>query len=85
MRVWWQKIRPYGRHVWLLPVYFYRACISPLTPPSCRYTPTCSQYMVQAVMRFGVIRGTWLGLRRIARCHPWGGCGYDPVPEEFHW
>ena len=64
----------------LLPVYFYRACISPLTPPSCRFTPTCSQYMVEAVLKYGVCEGGWLGFKRICRCHPWGGSGYDPVP-----
>jgi hypothetical protein len=68
------------RHVFLLPTYFYRACISPLTPPSCRFTPTCSAYMVEAVMKYGIFRGGWLGIKRIARCHPWGGSGYDPVP-----
>ena len=68
------------RHIALLPVYFYRYCISPLTPPSCRYTPPCSQYMVEAVMKYGILRGGWLGLKRLARCHPWGGSGYDPVP-----
>ncbi|MBP5259127.1 MAG: membrane protein insertion efficiency factor YidD [Paludibacteraceae bacterium] len=64
----------------LLPVHFYRKCISPFTPPSCRYTPTCSQYMVEAVRKYGPFKGTWLGLKRLARCHPWGGSGYDPVP-----
>ena len=64
----------------LLPVHFYRKCISPFTPPSCRYTPTCSQYMVEAVRKYGPFKGTWLGLKRVARCHPWGGSGYDPVP-----
>lgn len=68
------------RVVFLLPVYFYRSFISPLTPPSCRYTPTCSQYMIEAVMKYGVFRGGWMGIRRIMRCHPWGGSGYDPVP-----
>ena len=68
------------RKVFLLPVYFYRVFISPLTPPSCRYTPTCSQYMVEAVLKYGIFKGTWLGIKRILRCHPWGGSGYDPVP-----
>ena len=68
------------RKIFLLPVYFYRYCISPYTPPSCRYTPTCSQYMVEAVMKYGIFKGTWLGIKRILRCNPWGGSGYDPVP-----
>lgn len=63
-----------------LPIHFYRACISPMLPPSCRYTPTCSQYALEALRVHGPIRGTWLAIKRIARCHPWGGSGYDPVP-----
>lgn len=73
------------RKAFLLPVFFYKRCISPLLPPACRYTPTCSQYMVEAVMMHGVLKGAWLGLKRIARCAPWGGHGHDPVPREFHW
>ncbi len=64
----------------LLPVYFYRYAISPLTPPSCRYTPTCSAYAIEAVKKHGVIKGGWLATKRILSCHPWGGSGYDPVP-----
>ncbi|HPG55600.1 MAG: putative membrane protein insertion efficiency factor [Bacteroidetes bacterium ADurb.Bin302] len=64
----------------LLPVYFYRALISPLTPASCRYTPTCSEYMIQAIKKHGPIKGLFLGLKRLSKCHPWGGSGYDPVP-----
>ncbi|HAR39639.1 MAG TPA: membrane protein insertion efficiency factor YidD [Porphyromonadaceae bacterium] len=65
----------------LLPVYFYRGVISPLTPPSCRYTPTCSQYTIEALKRHGPFRGSYLSARRILSCNPWGGSGYDPVPE----
>ena len=64
----------------LLPVYFYRYAISPLTPPSCRYTPTCSAYAIEAVKKHGVLKGGWLATKRILSCNPWGGSGYDPVP-----
>ncbi len=63
-----------------LPVLFYRACISPMLPPSCRFTPTCSQYALEALRKHGAVKGMWLAVRRILRCHPWGGSGYDPVP-----
>lgn len=64
----------------LLPVYFYRSFISPFTPPACRYTPTCSQYAIDAVKKHGPFKGVWLTVKRLLRCHPWGGSGYDPVP-----
>ncbi len=64
----------------LLPVYFYRYCISPLKPPTCRFTPTCSEYAIQAVKKHGPIKGGFLAIKRILRCHPWGGHGYDPIP-----
>ncbi|MDR2414650.1 MAG: membrane protein insertion efficiency factor YidD [Odoribacteraceae bacterium] len=68
--------------VWilLLPVKFYRYAISPWIPPACRYTPTCSRYAIEALQKHGPWKGTWLALKRILRCHPWGGSGYDPVP-----
>ena len=69
----------------ILPISFYQRAVSPLLPPACRYTPTCSQYMVEAVQKHGALKGLYLGIRRILRCHPWGGYGYDPVPDEFHW
>ncbi len=61
-------------------VRVYQVGISPLTPPSCRYTPTCSAYAVEALERHGALRGGWMAVRRIMRCHPWGGSGFDPVP-----
>ena len=64
----------------ILLIQFYRKCISPLFPPCCRYAPTCSQYAVEAITKYGPFKGTWLAIKRIARCHPWGGSGYDPVP-----
>lgn len=66
--------------VMLALIAFYRNCISPLLPPTCRYTPTCSQYAVEAIQKYGPLKGGWLALRRILRCHPFGGSGYDPVP-----
>ncbi|WP_047416130.1 membrane protein insertion efficiency factor YidD [Cellulophaga sp. Hel_I_12] len=61
-------------------VRFYQLVISPLTPASCRYSPTCSQYTLEALKKHGVLKGGFLGLKRIFSCHPWGGKGYDPVP-----
>ena len=61
-------------------VRFYRRFISPYTRPSCRFIPTCSQYALEALRKHGPLRGLYLAVRRILRCHPWGGSGYDPVP-----
>jgi putative membrane protein insertion efficiency factor len=61
-------------------IRFYQVAISPWTPASCRYHPTCSAYALEAVRAHGAAKGGWLALRRIGRCHPWGGSGYDPVP-----
>ena len=64
-----------------LAVRAYQLLVSPLLPPSCRFLPSCSEYAVEAIERHGALRGVELTLRRLARCHPWGGSGYDPVPE----
>ena len=67
--------------VWaVVLIKFYQVCISPFTPPSCRFTPTCSQYALEAFRKHGPFKGLYLSVRRILRCHPWGGSGYDPVP-----
>ncbi|MEQ9424458.1 MAG: membrane protein insertion efficiency factor YidD [Cyclobacteriaceae bacterium] len=66
--------------IYILPILFYKYSISPLIPPSCRYAPTCSTYAVEAILKHGIFKGTWLGIKRISKCHPWGGQGYDPVP-----
>ena len=63
-------------------VRFYQLAISPMFPSACRYSPTCSHYMMEAIKVHGPIKGTWLGLKRIGRCHPWGDSGYDPVPSK---
>lgn len=67
--------------IYILPIRFYQYAISPWLGSNCRYTPTCSHYMIEAIETWGIVRGTWLGLKRIGRCHPWGGHGYDPVPK----
>lgn len=68
------------KRILILLIRFYQGAISPHVPPVCRFTPTCSQYAVEAIAKHGALKGTWLALRRILRCHPWGGSGYDPVP-----
>ena len=64
----------------MLPIRFYRRFISPLTPPSCRFVPTCSEYAIEAITKHGPFKGTWLAIKRVLRCRPGGGSGYDPVP-----
>ena len=64
----------------ILLIKIYKAVISPVLPNACRYTPTCSNYTEHAIRKYGVKKGIWLGLKRISRCHPWGGSGFDPVP-----
>lgn len=64
----------------LLFVKFYQYTIRPLLPNACRYTPSCSAYATEAIEKHGAMKGLWLGLKRILKCHPWGGHGYDPVP-----
>jgi putative membrane protein insertion efficiency factor len=66
----------------LLLIRFYKAAISPFTPSSCRYYPTCSSYFIEALQVHGLFYGSYLGIKRILSCNPWGGSGYDPVPKE---
>jgi hypothetical protein len=62
----------------------WQLTFSVVLPPSCRYTPSCSHYGIEALRRHGLLAGLWLAAARIARCHPWGGSGFDPVPQDFH-
>lgn len=66
----------------IIPVRIYQWIISPILPNACRYDPTCSAYMIEALKVHGPIKGLFLGTKRISRCHPWGGHGHDPVPEK---
>ena len=68
------------RAVLILPIRLYQWTISPLLGVNCRYAPSCSAYAIEAIATHGALRGGWLGAKRILRCHPWGGSGYDPVP-----
>lgn len=68
------------KHILVLSIRFYRKFISPLFPPSCRFTPSCSQYGLEAVEKYGFLKGGWLAIKRIGRCHPLNPGGYDPVP-----
>ena len=68
------------KYLVIIPVRLYQMIVSPWMPNVCRYEPSCSHYMLGAVRKHGVFRGTWLGIRRLLRCAPWGGHGFDPVP-----
>lgn len=61
-------------------IRLYQGLVAPFLPPACRFEPSCSRYAEQAIRRHGAVRGSWLALRRLGRCHPFGGCGLDPVP-----
>ena len=86
------KILPYfGKSVFkkkmklilLKTIDLYQTFLSPILGPSCRFSPTCSEYTKTAINRFGVMRGSLIAIKRIFTCHPWGGSGYDPVPKEY--
>lgn len=68
------------RRIAIALIRFYQQAVSPLIGPRCRYLPTCSDYMLTAINRYGLLKGGWLGVKRLARCHPWHEGGYDPVP-----
>ena len=79
----WQTVKKVLNWPFVMLIRFYPVCISPLKPASCRFTPTCSQYGLEAFRKHGPIKGLLLTTWRILRCNPWGGSGYDPVPEKF--
>jgi hypothetical protein len=66
--------------IFILLIRFYQLSISPILGQNCRYSPTCSQYSIEAINKYGALKGGWIALKRIFSCHPWGGNGYDPVP-----
>ncbi|HSR37650.1 MAG TPA: membrane protein insertion efficiency factor YidD [Phnomibacter sp.] len=74
---WWKQVLAFP---FILIIRFYQLVISPWLGPKCRYTPTCSQYALEAFRKYGPFKGFWLSIKRISSCHPWGGHGYDPVP-----
>ena len=76
----WRGVKSVLSFPFVLLIKFYQVCISPLKPASCRFTPTCSQYAIEAFRKYGPLKGFYLAAKRILRCHPWGGSGYDPVP-----
>ncbi|MFN5321749.1 MAG: membrane protein insertion efficiency factor YidD [Planctomycetota bacterium] len=78
MSDWWRILWELPRRLLIALVRFYQLAISPLLGPKCRFTPSCSQYFIEAVQKYGAVRGSWRGLRRICRCHPFGGSGFDP-------
>jgi uncharacterized protein len=66
--------------LFIIPIKIYKYAISPYLPMACRYTPTCSQYAIDSLKKYGLIKGLYLSIKRILSCNPWGGSGYDPVP-----
>jgi hypothetical protein len=70
------------KRIFIWPILFYQGVISPLKGASCRHNPSCSHYTIEAINEWGVLKGLWLGLKRVIRCHPWGTHGFDPVPKK---
>ncbi|MDW3095948.1 MAG: membrane protein insertion efficiency factor YidD [Gammaproteobacteria bacterium] len=68
--------------IFIVMIRFYQMCISPMLGPHCRFSPTCSQYALEAINTYGVVKGTYLAIKRISKCHPFHAGGHDPVPEK---
>ena len=75
-------LKKIATYPFILLIRFYQAAISPYTPAACRFSPTCSSYSLEALQVHGLFKGSWLAIKRIGKCHPWGGSGYDPVPKK---
>jgi len=75
-------LKKIATYPFILLIRFYQAAFSPYTPATCRFSPTCSSYSLEALKEHGLLKGGWLGIKRIGKCHPWGGSGYDPVPKK---
>jgi len=75
-------LKKIATYPFILLIRFYQTAISPYTPAACRFSPTCSSYSLEALQVHGLFKGSWLAIKRIGKCHPWGGSGYDPVPKE---
>ena len=73
-------IRDITNAPFLFLIFLYQKLISPVLGPKCRFSPTCSVYSAESIKKYGIIKGSWLGIKRIMKCHPWGNSGYDPVP-----
>lgn len=76
------KVKIILEKIVIFPIRFYQYLISPLLGKNCRHEPTCSNYMIGAIREWGILKGIWLGVIRISKCHPWGTIGYDPVPKQ---
>ncbi len=75
-------LKKIATYPFILLIRFYQAAISPYTPAACRFSPTCSSYSLEALQIHGLLKGSWLAIKRIGKCHPWGSSGYDPVPKK---
>jgi len=75
-------LKKIATYPFILIIRFYQTAISPYTPAACRFSPTCSSYSLEALQVYGLFKGSWLAIKRIGKCHPWGGSGYDPVPKK---
>jgi putative membrane protein insertion efficiency factor len=70
------------KRIFIFPIRMYQAILSPMLGAHCRHSPSCSQYAIEAIMEWGVLKGLWLGMKRVGRCNPWGTSGFDPIPKK---